>query len=54
MAIPISQVWTVVKYVWGQKLKGNERYPWFLCLSRFFAAIWLVPVAARCSIRHTF
>ena len=27
MAIPISQVWTVTKYVWQQKLKGNKRYP---------------------------
>jgi MoaA/NifB/PqqE/SkfB family radical SAM enzyme len=36
MAIPISQVWTVVQYVWKQKLKGNKRYPLVLMLEPLF------------------
>src|SRR6202789_1092520 len=36
MAIPISQVWTVVKYVWKQKLAGNKRYPLVLMLEPLF------------------
>ena len=36
MAIPVSQVWTVVKYVWQQKLKGNKRYPLVLMLEPLF------------------
>ena len=36
MAIPISQVWTVVKYVWKQKLTGKKRYPLVLMLEPLF------------------
>ena len=42
MAITISQVATVVKYVWKQKLKGNKRYPLVLMLEPLF----------RCKIVH--
>ncbi len=36
MAIPISQVWTVVQYVWKQKLTGKKRYPLVLMLEPLF------------------
>ena len=36
MPIPISQMWTVAKYVVTQKLKGRERYPLVLMLEPLF------------------
>ena len=27
MGVPISQMWTVAKYVLGKKIRGIKRYP---------------------------
>ena len=36
MGVPISQMWTVAKYVLGQKLRGRKRYPLVLMLEPLF------------------
>ncbi len=36
MGIPVSQMWTVASYVFGQKLAGRERYPLVLMLEPLF------------------
>lgn len=36
MGVPISQMWTVAKYVLGQKLQGRKRYPLVLMLEPLF------------------
>jgi hopanoid biosynthesis associated radical SAM protein HpnH len=36
MAVPISQMWTVAKYVLSQRLRGNRRYPLVLMLEPLF------------------
>ncbi len=36
MSVPVSQMWTVVKYVLSQKLRGNRRYPLVLMLEPLF------------------
>ena len=36
MGVPISQMWTVAKYVLGNKLRGRERYPLVLMLEPLF------------------
>lgn len=36
MAVPISQMWTVAKYVLGQRMRGNRRYPLVLMLEPLF------------------
>ena len=36
MAVPISQMWTVVSYVLGQKIKRVKRYPLVLMLEPLF------------------
>ena len=36
MAVPISQMWTVARYVLGQKLRGRKRYPLVLMLEPLF------------------
>jgi hypothetical protein len=36
MGVPISQMWTVSKYVLSQKLRGNRRYPLVLMLEPLF------------------
>ena len=32
MAVPISQMWAVTKYVLGKSLRGEKRYPLVLML----------------------
>lgn len=36
MAVPISQMWTVAKYVLSQRMRGNRRYPLVLMLEPLF------------------
>src|SRR5271163_3709360 len=36
MAVPISQMWTVATYVFGQKLRGRKRFPLVLMLEPLF------------------
>ena len=36
MAVPLSQMWTVARYVLGQRLRGRERYPLVLMLEPLF------------------
>ncbi len=36
MGVPISQVWTVAKYVLGRRLRGDRRYPLVLMLEPLF------------------
>ena len=36
MAVPISQMWTVVSYVTKQRIKGRDRYPLVLMLEPLF------------------
>jgi len=36
MGVPISQMWTVARYVLGKKLRGVERYPLVLMLEPLF------------------
>jgi hopanoid biosynthesis associated radical SAM protein HpnH len=36
MGVPISQMWTVARYVLGQRLGGNKRYPLVLMLEPLF------------------
>jgi len=36
MGVPLSQMWTVAKYVIGRKLRGIERYPLVLMLEPLF------------------
>ncbi len=36
MSVPVSQMWTVARYVIGQKLRGRERYPLVLMLEPLF------------------
>lgn len=36
MAVPVSQAWTVTRYVLSQKLKGRKRYPLVLMLEPLF------------------
>ncbi len=36
MAVPLSQMWTVAKYVLGQRLRGVTRYPLVLMLEPLF------------------
>ena len=36
MAIPVSQMWSVVTYLLSQKLKGRKRYPFVLMLEPLF------------------
>ena len=36
MAVPISQMWTVAKYVIEQKVRGIKRYPLVLMLEPLF------------------
>lgn len=36
MAVPLSQMWTVARYVLGQKLKGVKQYPLVLMLEPLF------------------
>ncbi len=36
MGVPISQMWTVARYVVGQKLRGNKHYPLVLMLEPLF------------------
>ena len=36
MGVPVSQMWTVTRYVMGQRLKGNKRYPLVLMLEPLF------------------
>ena len=36
MGVPLSQMWTVARYVLGKKLRGVERYPLVLMLEPLF------------------
>src|SRR3954454_1651404 len=36
MAVPVSQAWTVARYVLGQKLRRRKRYPLVLMLEPLF------------------
>lgn len=36
MGVPVSQMWSVVRYVLGQKLRGARRYPMVLMLEPLF------------------
>jgi len=36
MSVPVSQMWTVATYVFGQKLRGRKRYPLVLMLEPLF------------------
>jgi hopanoid biosynthesis associated radical SAM protein HpnH len=36
MGVPLSQMWTVASYVFGQKLRGRKRYPLVLMLEPLF------------------
>jgi hopanoid biosynthesis associated radical SAM protein HpnH len=36
MGVPVSQMWTVARYVLGQKLRGRKRYPLVLMLEPLF------------------
>ncbi|HAW28607.1 MAG TPA: hopanoid biosynthesis associated radical SAM protein HpnH, partial [Planctomycetaceae bacterium] len=36
MGVPLSQMWTVAKYVLTQRIKGVERYPLVLMLEPLF------------------
>ncbi len=36
MGVPVSQMWTVVTYVLGQKLAGKKQYPLVLMLEPLF------------------
>ncbi len=36
MGVPLSQMWTVARYVIGKKLRGEERYPLVLMLEPLF------------------
>ena len=36
MSVPVSQMWTVARYVLGQKLRGRKRYPLVLMLEPLF------------------
>ena len=47
MGVPLIQQYRVGRYILGQKLKGNTRYPLVLMLEPCFAATWPVPAAAR-------
>ena len=36
MPIPVSQMWTVARYVMGQRLRGRRRFPLVLMLEPLF------------------
>ena len=36
MGVPLSQMWTVARYVLGQRLRGRRRYPLVLMLEPLF------------------
>jgi hopanoid biosynthesis associated radical SAM protein HpnH len=36
LPVPVSQMWTVASYVWGQKIRGRDRYPLVLMLEPLF------------------
>ena len=50
MAVPVSQMYTVTKYVLTQKLRGVKRYPLCSCSSRCFAVTSPARDAARFNI----
>ena len=51
MAVPVSQMYTVTKYVLTQKLRGVKRIRSCSCSSRCFVAISPARDAARFNIR---
>ena len=51
MAVPLSQMATVTKYVLTQKLNRVKRYPLVLMLEPLFRAIWPVPAVERFNTR---
>ena len=36
MGVPVSQMWTVARYVLGKKLAGEKQYPLVLMLEPLF------------------